>query len=46
MKNLPSVEILEILRRVIDFPMETPEERAREALKALQKANRYWPTDA
>lgn len=45
-KNLPDVEIREILKRSIDFPQEKPEERSREALKALRKANRYWPRDA
>ena len=45
-KNLPDVEIREIVKCSMYFPQQMPEERAKEALKALQKANRYWPKDA
>lgn len=45
-KNLPGVEIREIVNRSAYFPQQTPEERAKEALKALHGMGRYWPTDA
>lgn len=43
LKKLGDTEIREIVNRTISCPQQMPEEKAKEALKALQKANRYWP---
>jgi len=45
-KNFPDIEIREIVKRSKFFPQQTAEERAKEALKVLQKVGRYWPRDA
>ncbi len=42
-KNLPDVEVREIVKRGMYFPQQPPEERAKEALQVLREANRYWP---
>lgn len=45
-KNLPDVEIREIVKRSKSYPQQTAEEKAKEALKVLKKAGRYWPRNA
>ncbi len=42
MKNMPPVNIREIVRRAVWFPTPTAEERAREGLAAIKGAGRYW----
>ena len=44
MKNLPDIEILEIARETIHIPLESAEERAKQALRALQDAGMYRPS--
>nr|BAJ06896.1 putative uncharacterized protein [uncultured bacterium] len=46
MKNLPDIQIQEIILQSMHFPQESPEERARTALQSLKETNRYWPEDA
>jgi class 3 adenylate cyclase len=42
-KNLPPVEVREILNRGFHGPSLSAEDRAREALDELRRHNRYWP---
>jgi len=44
-KNLPDVSIREIVKRSKFYPQRSPEERAKEGLKVLQKVGRYWQKD-
>ncbi|MCJ7578304.1 MAG: adenylate/guanylate cyclase domain-containing protein [candidate division Zixibacteria bacterium] len=43
MKNMPDIEILEVTRETIFIPQESAEERAKQALRALQEAGMYRP---
>ncbi len=43
MKNVGDVEIREILRRAFYLPSLSAEDRARMAMKEIEKAGRYWP---
>lgn len=43
-KNLGEIEVREILRRGMHLPSQSADERAREALRSIQEAGRYWPT--
>lgn len=45
-KNLPDVEIREIVKLSKSYPEQTAEERAREVLKTLKRLGRYWGSDA
>jgi len=42
-KNLPDLEIREIVNRVYHLPQNPPENWAKMALKVLEEGNRYWP---
>lgn len=42
-KNMPDVEIREIANKLMHVPTQSAEERAKEALRVLQKAGRYKP---
>jgi hypothetical protein len=42
-KNLPNIEVREILRRGSYMPMQSAEDRAREAMSMIVRAGRYWP---
>jgi hypothetical protein len=43
MKNVGKVEVREILRRAMYLPSLSAEDRARMAMKEVEKAGRYWP---
>jgi class 3 adenylate cyclase len=42
-KNLPNLQIREIVNRSCHLPQNPPENWAKQALKTLEEANRYWP---
>jgi hypothetical protein len=44
-KNMGEIEIREILRRGIHLPSQSAEQRAREALEAIEQAERYVAAD-
>lgn len=44
-KNLPDVEIREIVKRSKSYPPQTAEEKAKEALKELHRLGRFWRRD-
>lgn len=44
-KNMPELELLEIVNRSLHWPTQSAEERAKEALRALQKAGMYKPAN-
>lgn len=46
MKNIPDVEIREIVNKAMWVPQQTPEARAKECLTLLREAGRYQPLDA
>jgi hypothetical protein len=46
MTNLPNTEVREIVKRSLYLSDQPPEERAKEDLKVLREAHRYWPEDA
>lgn len=43
LKNLPDYEVREIVKRSVHLPQQSAEERAREALRSLERMGRYWP---
>ncbi|MHA1950763.1 MAG: adenylate/guanylate cyclase domain-containing protein [Candidatus Thorarchaeota archaeon] len=42
-KNLPDLEVIEIIKGSFHMPTQSAEERARESLSALKSMGRYWP---
>ncbi len=42
-KNLPDIEVREILRRGTYMPMQSAENRAQYAMSVIERAGRYWP---
>ncbi len=43
MKNIGTVQVREIINRAMHFPSQSAEDRAKEALRVLRRAGRYWP---
>ncbi len=44
-KNMPDIEIREVAKKSMHVPTQSAEERAKEALRALQKAGMYKPAN-
>jgi hypothetical protein len=45
LKNIGDLEIQETVKKSVHIPSLSPEERAKESLRVLYEAGRYWPKE-